>query len=91
MFVYTIWDILILGIIGIIVIGSIIYATIKNICDIGKKNCYECKYYKLDDVASCGDCCWYKCSKHNRKDNGVSMNERVHLERCKDFEEVKNK
>lgn len=91
MFVYTIWDILILGIIGIIVIGSIIYATIKTICDIGKKNCYECKYYKLNDVASCGDCCWYKCAKHNRKDNGVSMNEKVHLERCKDFKEVKNK
>lgn len=85
MIVYTIWDILILGIIGIIVIGCIIYTIIKSICDIGKKNCYECKYYKLDDVASCGDCCWYRCTKHNRKDNGVSMNERVHLERCKDY------
>ena len=85
MFVYTIWDILELGIIGIIVIGIIIYAIIKTICDIGKKNCYECKYYELDDVASCGDCCWYRCTKYDRKDNGVSMNERVHLERCKDF------
>lgn len=91
MFVYTIWDILILGIIGIIVIGVVIYATIKTICDIGKKNCYECKYYKLYDVASCGDGCWYKCTKCDRKDNCVSMNERVHLERCKDFKEVKNK
>lgn len=90
MFVYTIWDVLIIGILGICIIVGVIYATIKTICDIGKKNCYDCKYYKLDDVASCGDCCWYRCTKHDRKDNGTSINTRTHLERCKDFKEDNN-
>lgn len=79
-------DIIAFGlIIGFVIIG-LIYAVIKTILDIGKKNCYDCKHYKLDGVAGCGDCCWYRCMKHNRKDEGTSMNTRAHLERCKDFE-----
>lgn len=78
-------DIIFLVILAAIIVISIIYTIIRTILDIGKKNCYECKYYKLDDVASCGDCCWYRCIKHNRKDNATSMNTREHLERCKDF------
>lgn len=49
-----------------------------------KKNCYDCKYYKLDDVAGCGDACWYKCSKNNRIDR-TTMNQREHYEKCKKF------
>lgn len=49
-----------------------------------KKNCYDCKYYKLHDVASCGDGCEYKCSKTNRIDRH-SMNDRTHYEKCRQF------
>ena len=83
--IISIWDIIIFGIIGIVIIFSVISSIVQEIKKIGKKNCYECKHYKLDNVASCGDCCWYRCTKHNRKDDGVSMNETEHYERCKDF------
>lgn len=91
MVVVTIWDVLIIGIIGLIIIWCFISAIVDTIKNVGKKNCYECKYYKLDDVASCGDCCWYRCTKHKRKDNGVSMNEKYHFEKCKDFKPEKGK
>ena len=45
-----------------------------------KKNCFNCKYYKLQDVSSCK----YKCilkniyCKHN-------YNDRVKLTKCKEF------
>ena len=87
MFIYTIWDIIIFGVLGLIISVGIIYITIKLILDIGKKNCYECKHYELDNVAGCGDCCFYRCKLYNRKDKGVSLNESTHLERCKEFEE----
>ena len=85
MIVVSIGEIIVIGIIGLVIVVSIISGIVEEIKKIGKKNCYECKYYELDDVASCGDCCWYRCSKHNRKDDGVSMNETEHYERCKDF------
>lgn len=87
MIVVTIGDIIFFGIIGITILLAIIFGIIEEIKKIGKKNCYKCKFYKLDDVASCGDCCWYRCTKHNRKDNGVSMNENEHYEKCNDFKE----
>lgn len=83
--IISIRDIITFVVIGLAIIISIITTIIEEIKKNRKKNCYECKYYKLDDVASCGDCCWYRCTKHNRKDNGVSMNEEEHYERCKDF------
>ena len=85
MIVVTIWDIIIFVIIGIAILLSIITAITEETKKIGKKNCYECKHYKLHDVASCGDGCWYKCTKHNRKDSCVSMNETEHYEKCKFF------
>lgn len=81
----TLGDIIGLGILILFILGTIIYAIIQEIKKIGKKNCYDCKYYKLDGVASCGDCCWYICTKNNRKDGGTSMNTREHYEKCKDF------
>lgn len=69
----------------LLIVGSIIHVIVDTFRKIGKKNCYECKYYVLDDVAGAGDCCWYRCKKHNRRDNGVSMNTREHYEKCKDF------
>ena len=50
-----------------------------------KKNCFNCKYYKLHDVSSFGGICRYKCAlkniycKHN-------FNDRVKLTKCKEFE-----
>ena len=50
-----------------------------------KKNCFNCKYYKLHDVSSFGGICRYKCTlkniycKHN-------FNDRVKLTKCKEFE-----
>lgn len=50
-----------------------------------KKNCFKCKHYKLDSVASFGGVCRYKCTlkniycKHN-------FNDRVKLIKCKEFE-----
>lgn len=78
-------DILAVSLIIIFAIIYIIITIINALFNIGKKNCYYCKYYELDDVAGCGDCCWYRCTKHNRKDGGTSMNTREYLERCKDF------
>ena len=97
MFVYTIWDIIGIAIIGIIIIIAFIIAFVKTIIEIikpiGKKNCYECKHYDLCDVCSAGDGCWYRCKKHDRKDDCVSHNVKTHYEKCKDFEkegEIKN-
>ena len=84
-------DILAVVLIIIFVIIYIIYSIINILFNIGKKNCYDCAYYKLDGVASCGDCCWYRCTKHNRKDVGTSMNTREHLERCKNFINTKRR
>ena len=50
-----------------------------------KKNCFNCKYYKLHDVSPFGGVCKYKCTlkniycKHN-------FNDRVKLTKCKEFE-----
>ena len=50
-----------------------------------KKNCFNCKYYKLHSVSSFGGRCKYKCTlkniycKHN-------FNDRVKLTKCKEFE-----
>ena len=50
-----------------------------------KKNCFNCKYYKLHSVSSFGGKCKYKCTlkniycKHN-------FNDRVKLTKCKEFE-----
>ena len=49
-----------------------------------KKNCFNCKYYKLHDVSSFGGICRYKCTlkniycKHN-------FNDRVKLTKCKKY------
>ena len=50
-----------------------------------KKNCFNCKYYKLHDVSSFGGICRYKCSLKNTccKHN---YNDRVKLTKCKEFE-----
>ena len=53
--IISIWDIIGFGIIGIAIIFFIISLIVQEIKKIGKKNCYECKHYKLDNVASCGD------------------------------------
>ena len=45
----------------------LIILRIKHSIDIKfKKNCFNCKYYKLHDVASFGNSCRYKCTLKKR-------------------------
>ena len=50
-----------------------------------KKNCFNCKYYKLHSVSSFGDKCKYKCTLKNIYCTH-NFNDRVKLTKCKDFE-----
>lgn len=86
MIVIDLSDIIAIFIILLIIIISIIMVIIETIKQIGKKKCYECKNYELYDVCSCGDGCRYKCIKKNRIDDVVSMNCKVHYEKCKESE-----
>ena len=67
MIVINLTDIIIISIILLIIVISIIKIIIEEIKKIGKKNCYECKNYKLYDVCSCGDGCRYQCIKNVAK------------------------
>lgn len=49
-----------------------------------KKNCYDCKYYNLFDVASSDNSCRYKCNIKNRYDYH-SMNDKYNLVKCEGF------
>lgn len=51
-----------------------------------KKNCFDCKYYELFDVASVGDCCRYKCTLKDEC-NRHSMNDRTNFVKCEEFED----
>lgn len=83
MIVVNIETIISVIIFALIFIVLIIYEIIKAIKKIGKKNCYECRYYKLYDVCSCGDGERYICTKKIRIDNVVDSNCREHYEKCK--------
>ena len=50
-----------------------------------KKNCFKCKYYKLQSVSSFGGKCKYKCTLKNIYCNH-NFNDRVKLTKCKEFE-----
>ena len=50
-----------------------------------KKNCFNCKYYKLHSVSSFGGKCKYKCTLKNIYCNH-NFNDRVKLTKCKEFE-----
>lgn len=89
MFIFDLGDIIAVLLMLIIILCFVINLIYNKIKRLGKKNCYKCKYYKLHDVASAGDCCWYKCIKKERIDNGCSFNNSEHYEKCKLFEEDK--
>ena len=50
-----------------------------------KKNCFNCKYYKLHSVSSFGGVCKYKCTLKNIYCIH-DFNDRVKFTKCKDFE-----
>ena len=52
-----------------------------------KKNCFDCKHYKLHSVSSCSNSCIYKCVLKNKcfKHN---FNDRNKLIKCKDYEKL---
>lgn len=57
------------------VILTIVILAIKRKLDSRfKQNCYECKHYRLFDVASCGGRCRYKCGLKNQIKNDIQDN-----------------
>ena len=49
-----------------------------------KKNCFNCKYYKLHSVSSFGGRCKYKCALKNIYCTH-DFNDRVKFTKCKEF------
>lgn len=52
-----------------------------------QKNCFECKHYKLHDVASYGGVCWYKCGIKPEIERRHDFNDKVEYCSCKEFKE----
>lgn len=90
MFVYDIKDILTVSIIVLVIIYYILKFIIEMVIEIvkktGKKNCYDCKYYKLYDVQD-GGISRRKCVKKNRIDGWCKFTDYEHYEKCKYFKE----
>lgn len=49
-----------------------------------KKNCFNCKYYKLHNVSSCGNSCKYKCVLRNTY-HTHNFNDTIKLVKCKEY------
>ena len=79
--------VIIMGLLILIIVGGLVKICINRLLyKLGYyKNCFKCKHYKITDVASTGDCCWYECIKHN-KENRHSFNDSILLKHCKNFE-----
>lgn len=78
-------ELILIIVVAIIFIIWLVYTVISSFLNIFKKNCYKCKHYKLYDVASAGDMCWYKCNLKDERDIGTSMNTRYRYVRCKNY------
>jgi len=95
MVVITISEIIGIGVLALLfllVIILFIYAIIDSWIDKHfRKNCYKCKYWKLDRVAGAGGICWYRCAKKCLKENEIEreMNDREYYVKCNKFEEEK--
>lgn len=75
----------------VIVIFIIIFKYLNSILNKKfKKNCFKCKYYKLSDVASFGDRCWYTCIK-NDAEEVHSFNDREKYVKCEKFKKKEAK
>ena len=69
-----------------VILAIVILAIKRKLDSRFKQNCYECKHYRLFDVASCGGRCRYKCSLKNRIDyNNINDDEK--FIKCEDFEQ----
>ena len=91
MFVYTIEDIIgiiVIAVLIIIFVISFIWCLIKRFIDKHfKNNCYDCKYWYLDNVAGAGGIGWYKCKKNYFKGTiEQEFNDSEHYEKCSEFE-----
>ena len=84
---YFTFKLLIPVVIILAVILAIVILAIKRKLDSRfKQNCYECKHYRLFDVASCGGKCRYKCGLKNRIDyNNINDDEK--FIKCNEFEQ----
>lgn len=69
----------------ILILTTLIIFSIKYKIDSKtKKNCFNCKYYKLHDVSSCSGICRYKCILKNTY-HKHNFNDRVKFTKCKEF------
>jgi len=85
--VVTLGELIVLGIIALIIVISIIIAIFESISNLFKKNCYKCKYWKLDGVAGSGGIAYYRCDKGNLNHKVTQdFNEDAHYEKCDKFE-----
>ena len=69
-----------------VILAIVILAIKRKLDSRFKQNCYECKHYRLFDVASCGGKCRYKCIKKDRYDY-CDINDDEKFIKCEDFEQ----
>lgn len=85
--VFTLNDWIAVVLAGIVIL-IVICSGLKSLYDrVFKKNCFDCKYWDLYNVASYGDGCDYKCSKTGHQTpHMISSNCRTYFRKCKNFE-----
>lgn len=98
--VFTVRDWIVLSLIILVIVVTAIYALYTWLSNLYnrkfKKNCYNCIYWHLDNVASCGDGSAYSCRKHrevstfNRYHRMIKFSERDFYTKCDDFESKYN-
>lgn len=91
MIVITINNIISFILLGLLILGItiyMIYAFIRGMLDRKfKKNCYECKYWQLNDVSGSGGIAWYKCKNNCFKDEvRQDFNDNYYYVKCDKFE-----
>lgn len=92
MFVVTLSDVISIGVMGLLIIGFIIYciyAIIRTWFNRHfRQNCYKCKHWYLYNVAGSGGICWYKCKQDCIKEQvRQEFNDQEYYMKCSKFEE----
>ena len=88
--IMNIWDFIVIGIILFVVIICFINSLIQFIIITYKEhskryhNCFECKFWKLNDVSSAGGKCYYICERKPSIEEGFDFNEHIKYEKCKE-------
>lgn len=86
MIIITLSDIMWIIIFGLILIGIFLYGIYLFFYDKFskrfRKNCFDCKYYKLKDVAGSGGICYYKCTLRPDIERTHDMNDNIYYCKC---------